>query len=263
MPDWIAVSTDVLDDPQVIAVASDLGISTPAMVGHLVGLWAKMSAHCPRGVLTNVHLSVLEGWARWNGPENLFATKFLEVFAPKGRVKNWDKWNGKLQRSKELSVARARKWREQKAKQRNAQRTRTERAPNANGTHSVQATQHNTTRHDNKKKYISRLDDPRFEAFWSAYPKRPGNPRGKAEQAWSARLREGVSPQALIDGATAYAGYVARAKTEPQFIKLAATFLGPSRAWEDDYGPAPARMVRMYTDTGEMPPEVAALGRSR
>lgn len=75
-----------------------------------------------------------------------------------------------------------------------------------------------------------------FASAWSRYPSRPGQSRAAALKAWTARVREGVDPAALLAGVEAYAAYVRREGTQPKFVKHAATFFGPDRHWEADYG---------------------------
>jgi len=74
-----------------------------------------------------------------------------------------------------------------------------------------------------------------FELAMDQYPKRPGNNRRVAANAWNARVREGVDPQDMLKGVLAYAAYCKANDTDPGYIKLASTFFGPSRFFEDDY----------------------------
>lgn len=76
---------------------------------------------------------------------------------------------------------------------------------------------------------------PDFESAWSEYPDRPGNAKAAAFKAWSARIKEGVKPEAMIDGVKRYAAHCLNARTEPQFIKQASTFFGPDRHFESDW----------------------------
>lgn len=80
-------------------------------------------------------------------------------------------------------------------------------------------------------------DDEKFAEAWAAYPKRPGASRADAHKAWSARIKEKVDPDAIIAGVRRYADHIARSGTEPQFIKQPATFFGPSKHYEADWGP--------------------------
>lgn len=83
---------------------------------------------------------------------------------------------------------------------------------------------------------------PEFETAWQAYPKRAGgNPKPSAFKAWKARLREGVTPENLLEGVKRYAAYVrATGSTGTQFVKQAATFFGPDRHFEESWLAPPA-----------------------
>lgn len=78
---------------------------------------------------------------------------------------------------------------------------------------------------------------PEFEAVWQEYPRRPGSPdKLGAHKAWSARRREGVTADAMLTGTLRYAAFIeATGKTGTEFIKLAKTFFGKSRHFEDDW----------------------------
>jgi hypothetical protein len=72
---------------------------------------------------------------------------------------------------------------------------------------------------------------PEFESFWKLYPRKIEKP--KAFKCWQARLKEGEKPTRLKVCADNYAGTCIALKTEPQFIKHPATFLGRDRPYED------------------------------
>ncbi len=258
MPSWIAVAVDAIDDPEVVSLATDLGISSFEMLGHLVTVWGCMAKHARRGDLSSVTNGSIESWARWSGAPNLFATRFREVFAPRGRVKNWDKWNGKQLRQAELSTKRKRKWREQKERERNASATRGGTGTET-GRHAENfGTRPDQTRPNQKNKLHTRVDDPQFDAAWNAYPRRPNNSRTKARDAWNTSIKRGASPDAMLQGTKAYAAYVERERIEPRFIKQGSTFYGPKEHWLDDYGPVETPFPPMYLPNGEFNPEAAA-----
>lgn len=77
---------------------------------------------------------------------------------------------------------------------------------------------------------------PEFEEFWSAYPRRPGNPKELASRKFETLRAAGVDPAAIIAGAKGYAGYCVG--KEPQFIAQASTWLNNGR-WKDDYSCPP------------------------
>jgi len=72
-----------------------------------------------------------------------------------------------------------------------------------------------------------------FEQVWELYPKRNNNSKRRAYKAWSARVREGVTPEELAAGVGRYAEFVKG--TDERFIKQAATFFGPDEHWRESY----------------------------
>ncbi len=78
---------------------------------------------------------------------------------------------------------------------------------------------------------------PEFETAWQAYPKRAGgNPKPSAFKAWNARIREGVTPQTMLEGVKRYASWVcATGKINTEYVKQASTFFGPDRHFEESW----------------------------
>lgn len=73
-----------------------------------------------------------------------------------------------------------------------------------------------------------------FIEFREKYPNRqPPHNWTTAGKAWTARLRQGVDPADILRGAENYAAWVrARGDEGTEFVKMASTFLGPSKHWE-------------------------------
>ncbi|HHH1633199.1 TPA: YdaU family protein [Yersinia enterocolitica] len=78
---------------------------------------------------------------------------------------------------------------------------------------------------------------PEFEVAWLEYPRRPGSPdKHGALKAWNARLRDGITADAMLEGVRRYAAFVkATGKTGTEFIKQAKTFFGPSKHFDDEW----------------------------
>ncbi|ENG6564474.1 hypothetical protein ABU498_004766 [Escherichia coli] len=91
---------------------------------------------------------------------------------------------------------------------------------------------------ENTGQPVGRVDYPDvFEQVWREYPLRAGaNPKKSAFSAWKARLREGVPPEAMLDGVRRYARYLATTgKTGTEFVQRATTFFGPDRNFENPW----------------------------
>lgn len=79
----------------------------------------------------------------------------------------------------------------------------------------------------------------RFDEFWNIFPKKVA--KQAARRRWDALIKRGTDPQAIINGAKAYAAHVR--DTEPQFVKQPDGWLNAGR-WEDEPS---TRVPRPYT----------------
>ena len=107
---------------------------------------------------------------------------------------------------------------------------------------------------------VSRETDPEwFLEFKLAYPDRAGDQGWrKASKAANARFAEGHTPAELIAGARRYAAFIeATGKSATEYVKQAATFLGPDKPFLLPWKPPPKaetatdRMLRMLNATDD------------
>lgn len=87
--------------------------------------------------------------------------------------------------------------------------------------------------------------DMLFDAAWACYPARSGgNPKPAALKAWTARVREGVNPQEMLDATQRYAAYCsASGRINTEFVMQGQTFFGKGERWKEAWV-APARAGR-------------------
>lgn len=76
-----------------------------------------------------------------------------------------------------------------------------------------------------------------FEAAWREYPSRAGQSKVEAFKAWKARIAAGDIPASMHEGVVRYAAFCEASRTEPRFVKHAATFFGPDRHFLNDWTP--------------------------
>lgn len=111
-----------------------------------------------------------------------------------------------------------------------------EKAKKANGFSEKQ----NNPVYDNVNVNVNVLKDKTytcaFEALWKAYPRK--KEKAGAYKSYKARLADGFSEDELEAAVKRYAEECQRQKTEQRYIKLAATFLGPSTPFMDYLGEA-------------------------
>ena len=70
-----------------------------------------------------------------------------------------------------------------------------------------------------------------FAEFWKEYPRK--KEKAKAYKCYQARLKDGYSEEELLTSAKAYKKECEERNTEERYIKLPATFLGPSTPFLD------------------------------
>lgn len=101
-----------------------------------------------------------------------------------------------------------------------------------------------TSRSSRPKKVLQKHDyTPEFEEAWALYPKRPGMNKLETFRVWSTRLKQNHTAEQMIAGTKSYAASCRALNTEPQFIRLPATFFGPDCHFLTDYTPPPPRVV--------------------
>ena len=88
-----------------------------------------------------------------------------------------------------------------------------------------------------------------FEELWKAYPRK--KEKAGAYKCYKARLADGFSEDELKTAVKRYADECQRQKTEQKYIKLAATFLGPSTPFMDYLGEAEENDTGGETAAGE------------
>jgi len=89
-----------------------------------------------------------------------------------------------------------------------------------------------------EKKRVSKKEySDEFNNAFSIYPKRKGdNPKEKAFRAWKARLKEGVTANEMVSGVKRYLAFCqAEGNIGTQYIKQAATFFGPDKAFLESW----------------------------
>ncbi len=78
---------------------------------------------------------------------------------------------------------------------------------------------------------------PQFEDSWRAYPPQNNPNKKQAYRAWNARINLGERPEVMHAGVLRYAEKCRIDRTEPRFVKNAATFFGPDQHYLTDWKP--------------------------
>lgn len=96
---------------------------------------------------------------------------------------------------------------------------------------------------------------PGFEEFWSVFPRRAGgNPKTRAVKAYRARLRDGHTPEVMLEGARRYAEFIrATGKEGTEYVLQAATFVGSDKRFQEEWAkPGEGNVAPLYRREGVM-----------
>ena len=278
---WMRVVANIGQRKVTWRAVMSLGLPRAAAVGHLVMLWGGALESETNGYLNDIPDAQIEAWAGWDGEPGRFA-QFVRAHHvdADGRINEWDDYAGVLeaQRERERTKKAAQRARNAPAKPARKPSPRTPR----DNTGDVPGDVPGKSRDKERKGTVSKRDTtaanaaprgdrraprqdddpPGFADAWAAYPARSGgNPRNRAVRAYRARLADGVDPAALLDGVRRYADWCdATGKAGTELVQQAATFFGPSKAWDEPWAVPPQTGPRIVPQTSDplSPPALRA-----
>lgn len=107
--DWIKMRVDLADDPAVIAMAVDLGITEDAVVGKLHRVWSWADRHCAEGDAPNVTTAWLDRYAGIEGFSDSMCKQGWLAADNGLHFPEFDRHNGKSAKRRCQTAARMRK----------------------------------------------------------------------------------------------------------------------------------------------------------
>ena len=266
------------ENMKFIVLKRILGIPKYQAIGLLEGLWSLAASSAQDGAIGKFSDLEIAAWLEWEGDhealiEALIEAGFLDP-CDENRlvVHDWEehcpnyikanlKSHGKAFKKPAKRVAM------QPAKQTAKQPAMQHAEQGATKSSQVKSSQSKPRQEKHMARPAARngprVDEPEeFLIAWSKYPKRDGgNPRARALKAWRSRIREGVKPDELLAGLERYRQHCeSRGIVGTSYVMQAATFFGPDRRWEDDWGP-PEPPNRMQQEAGAV--MAAVLGETR
>jgi hypothetical protein len=112
---WIKVSTGLMRDAKVGAIADACRCDIPKAAGMVLGVLLTIPSERPDANVADVPDATLEAWAMWTGRRGVFARAFRQAWCLEGTVAAWEKWNGASQRELAAKKQRAKEWRESRS----------------------------------------------------------------------------------------------------------------------------------------------------
>lgn len=211
--DWIKFEIDTPDKPEVIAIASRLGIDQDAVVGKLLRVWSWFDKHSTNGHAQSVTLSQIDRITFTTGfGEQMVFVGWLDQIGSELIMKNFDYHNGESAKKRATDTKRKQN---QRLKEKLVLPIVSDICHKKIGTESGL-----------EKRREENIYTPSFELFWKAYDK----PKGKSNafKIWKS-LKVDESKQVEI---------IAKAKTQTtvvdrQYRKDAERWLKGCH-WEDE-----------------------------
>lgn len=257
MSGWIKLEKDLANDPRVLKMASRLSHadvtlasrSRLVVIGALVSLWWYADTHIGDDDVLAIGSDEVDELVGLKGFCALMPQDWLQVLdADHVKLVDYTAHNGSKAKNAALAQKRQQRHREKP--------TSTSRSRHAPVTSSALPDKTKTIQRQDKKEdlrttaaapptrtqkppKVSHETEGWFLDFKLAYPSRAGDHGWrKAMKAAHARILEGHSPAEFIEGAKRYAEFCrVTGKEGTEFVKQAATFLGPDKPFLESWNP--------------------------
>ena len=156
----------------------------------------------------------------------------IEIIDNIVRLSSWEKYQNVdgLERIREQNRLRKQKQRERERQKLLLENNRDDELPDC----SAEVITEGNGEHEEKAEVpvVKRtVYSDEFNEFWKIYPR--SDAKSEAYKNFMTRMKEGFSPNDLIDAAKNYADTCRRERREKKFILQAKTFLGPNLRFED------------------------------
>jgi hypothetical protein len=277
MSGWIKWEKDLKDDPRVIRMASRLrnsvvtqvdvlkvteflgeGVFVAIVLGGLGKLWGYADTHVRDDDTIELGIDDINKVVGVKGFAQILPEDWLEIIDPETvKLPGFHVHNGTIAKKKALTQKRVAKHRENVT----LESLGVQRKGNARVTHKGvldQERDQDLNQDSEKRERAPRgTDDQWFLDFKLVYPNRAGDQNwSEARRRVNARLKEGHTPEQILEGGRRYAAYCkATESTDTQFVKQAAVFVGPAKhfmdAWTLPPNKADLRLVSNLSEAQE------------
>lgn len=212
--DWIKVQKDTPDKPEVLAIASRLGIDPDAVTGKLIRIWSWFDTHTTNGNALSVTFSFLDRLAGVTGfAEQVAMVGWLEQNGNELMLPNFNFHNGET------------------AKKRAMGKNRTEKSRS-----NAESNASSVTKASPEKRREEKNTNTLFEVFWKSYPSKVG--KDAARKAFEKRRPDDELLALMMAALDVQKCSERWTKDNGQYIPNPATWLNQGR-WMDEDGETP------------------------
>ena len=241
---WISVHEQVLGG-KLRSLAKALGCSQNEALGLLVRLWlwgirnadseGLIQSATKDDLAEELHLGLDRQHTADQAVEALIAVGWIDEDGDRLYIHDWAEWQKQWYKAMDIRKKDSERQARYRAKRAEASSgsppgNPLPQSPQNDDSSDSKAPDPTTLTQEGVKKATTAYSTG-FEEFWKAYPRKKG--KGNAYKCYNARLKDGWSPEELLEAAKNYAVETGRKHTDQEYIKHAATFLSAATPFTD------------------------------
>jgi len=248
---WLKVEQSLPNHRKTLKISDELGIPIPNIIGHLVMFWLWGMDSAKDGRLDNITPGMIARVSGWTGDPDAFVSAlvsagFFERDDDGMRIRNWERYAGRLIEKREEDAKRKRRYREkervygQRADGDESEivtsvgRPQDIRSPSDVERKKERKKERNKDlscssddEHMSKNPSLEQIIEQSFPEFWACYPRKVA--KADAFKAFAAVLKKAKSPRQTllnIEGLLyAYLDEIKARETPEQYIKYPGPWL--------------------------------------
>ena len=255
---WLKVDQSLPNHRKTLKISDELGIPIPNIIGHLVMFWLWGMDSAKDGRLDNITPGMIARVSGWTGDPDAFVSAlvsagFFERDDDGMRIRNWERYTGRLIEKREEDAKRKRRYREkervsgqradgdeseivtsvgrpQDIRSPSDVERKKERKKERNKDLSCSSCDEHASEKSLSPQEEKKIIDTSFEEFWGFYPRKTA--KADARKAFNTILKTAKTKEKkadLLDSIAAHLGkYLEEIKareTEEQYIKYPGPWL--------------------------------------
>lgn len=238
---WISIDQSMIGD-RLRILHKEIGCSRNEAIGILVGLWiwgidnAKGDGSLPSVDLDDIAEQLTVGMNKDLDPERvaqiLLETGWICEIDGKYKISDYDSVCGLFEKYEKERVAHNERTGRYRERKRLEKAKDVENDVTKDGTCDVTDKENEKPKEEKPKKrtQADKYGDD-FEKLWEIYPRK--DRKAEAFKCYLARIKDGHSPEVLMQAAQNYANKCLRERTEKQYTLMCRTFLGSNLIFRD------------------------------
>lgn len=219
---WISVHESVVG-AKLRLFAKELNASQNEALGLLITLWlwgihnadryGKIVGATKSDVAKVIYSGLSDKLDPVDSVDALIKTNWIDIDEDGLYIHDWNEWQKQWYKAIEVRDKDRERKRREKLKQNESDSSKT------------------TEKASSSDKQTVKGYSTDFEEFWDIYPRKVG--KGEAYKKYLARIKDGWSPEQLLQSAKKYRTQIVNERTDEKYIKHAKTFLSENTPFSD------------------------------